>query len=201
MSHAALRAAEQGDAADEAGASDGASQLTPCVRWTVVERRGHVFTFRPTAKLARRLGMRPAPPVAATTGLGDWYANLIYHGPRQLILCTSDRSLLSVVLPARDAKRSLPTDLPAGLERVLRAIRVDDRRIREELDAMQQAVVGMPLSRSVLGSMNDFASGLLYRLDDDPAEPLEQLALDLSETPCSPLSYESPRDAARRLLA
>jgi hypothetical protein len=66
---------------------------------------------------------------------------------------------------------------------------------------MQQAMVGKPLSRSVLGSMNDFASGLLYRLDDDPAEPLEQLALDLSETPCSPLSYESPRDAARRLLA
>jgi len=139
--------------------------------------------------------------VAATTRLGDWYANLLYHGRRQLILCTSDRSLLSVVLPARDAKRSLPSDLPAGVGDLLRAIEIPDKRIQQELEAMQEAAVGKPLSRSVLGSMNDLASGLLYRLDDDPDEPFEQVALDLAETPCSPLGYDSPRETARRLLA
>jgi Domain of unknown function (DUF6933) len=137
----------------------------------------------------------------ATTKLGDWYGNLIYWGQRQFILCTSDRSLLSVVLPAEDAKRTLIASLPTSVGVLLTAIAVPASHIRQELDAMHESGVGKPSSRSVLGSMNDLASGLLYRLDDEPHSTLEQLALDLAETPCSPLGYDSPRERARRLLA
>jgi hypothetical protein len=161
-----------------------------------------VFTFRPTAKLAKRLGVHPASQVEpATTRLGDWYGNLIYHGPHQMILCTSDKSLLSVILPARDAKQSLVASLPIAVGSLLRAIGVPDRHVRQELDAMRESAMGKPLSRSVLGSMNDFVFGLLCRLDDDPRIPFEAVARELSETPCSPLSYDSPRKIARRLLA
>jgi hypothetical protein len=161
-----------------------------------------VFTFRPTARLAKRLGVRSAlQDQPATTRLGDWYGNLIYHGSHQMILCTSDKSLLTVVLPARDAKRSLVAALPASLGPLLRAIGVPAVRIQRELDAMRESAMGKPLSRSVLGSMNDLPYGLLYRLDDDPGTPFEEVALDLAETLCSPLGYDSPRETARRLLA
>lgn len=160
-----------------------------------------MFTFRPTAKLAMRLGARPlsdqGPP---TTCLGDWYGNLLRIGHRQLILCTSDRSLLSVVLPAKDAKGALYQILPVAVESLLHAIGVPEERTGVEMQAMLDSVVGKPVSRSVLGSMNDLAFGLTCRYEATPDAPLEELALELSNTRCSPLGSDSPCTVARRLL-
>jgi hypothetical protein len=161
-----------------------------------------VFRYRPTAKLAKRLGTQPAyQQHPTTTRLGDWYGNLLRFGHHQMILCTSDKSLLSVVLPAKDAKRSLAVSLPMAVASLLRAIGVRDLRIQSELDAMREAVIGKPLSRSVLGSMNDLAFGIMCRLDDDPGAPFLDLALELAETRCSPLGYDSPLTTARQLLS
>ena len=38
----------------------------------------------------------------STTALGDWYANLLSIRRARLVLLVSDRSLLSVLVPARD---------------------------------------------------------------------------------------------------
>ena len=161
-----------------------------------------MFTYRPTARLAKRLGTQPVPEhYPTTTRLGDWYGNLLRHGPHQMILCTSDKSRLSVVLPAKDAKHSLPVALPMGVGALLAAIGVRHVLIQAELDAMREAVIGKPISRSVLGSMNDFAFGIMCRLDDDPRAPFHELALELAETPCSPLGYDSPLKTARHLLS
>jgi len=160
-----------------------------------------VFTFRPTAKLAKRLGARPVPDhEPPTTRLGDWYGNLLRVGHHQLILCTSEKSLLSVVLPARDAKRTLSQTLPVAVASLLHALGVPQKRIGLEPQAMRMSVLGKPISRSVLGSMNDLAFGLICRLEATPEAPLEELALELAETLCSPLGYDAPRVVARRLL-
>jgi hypothetical protein len=60
--------------------------------------------------------------------------------------------------------------------------------------------VGKPVSRSVLGSMNDFAVAMEYHLQVEPQVPLLDLALRLGKTPCSPLGYDHPMLVARRLL-
>ena len=160
-----------------------------------------MFTFRGTTKLRTRLRIvasldeRPA-----TTRLGDWYGNLLYFGRRQLVLCTSQRSLLSVVLPARGLGITLLSDLRQGLGTVLERIGVERAAVLRELGEMDSMRHGKAVDRRVLGSMNDFALGLDYRLYAEPDEALVDLALDLAETPCSPLGFESPIDVARRLL-
>ena len=38
-----------------------------------------------------------------STKLGDWYAHLLFSRPR-VVLCVSERTLLPVLIPARDAR-------------------------------------------------------------------------------------------------
>jgi len=53
-----------------------------------------------------RLGVTSRPPVAPepTARLGNWYVHLVRLGPRQYVLATSERSLLTVILPARELR-------------------------------------------------------------------------------------------------
>jgi len=60
-----------------------------------------MFTIRCTKKLLRRVDDTETP-TASTTVLGDWYAKVLYSRPHQLVLCVSERSLLPVVLHAKE---------------------------------------------------------------------------------------------------
>src|SRR4029077_21257274 len=82
-----------------------------------------VVTLRCTRKLLRRMRVdRPQSNTAPTTVLGDWHVNLLLWRP-QLIHCMSDRSLLSVLLPAREAA-TFPNRLFRALLRLLRQLGV-----------------------------------------------------------------------------
>ena len=61
-----------------------------------------MMTLRCTKKLLSRVPHTPLaslPP--ATTALGDWYADLMIVRPQWLVLAVSEKSLLSVLVPAR----------------------------------------------------------------------------------------------------
>jgi hypothetical protein len=63
-----------------------------------------MFTLRCTQKLLARLKAVPAAqPQLPDTVLGDWYANLIRCGRTQVVLAVSERTLLPVVLQAKDS--------------------------------------------------------------------------------------------------
>jgi hypothetical protein len=161
-----------------------------------------VFTFRPTARLAKRLGIPSQPDhLRPTTTLGDWYANVIHLRPRHVVLCISETSLLPVVLSGQGLRKTMLSDFRTGVSGVLAAIGVDTFDISTELEEMRRFIVGKPLSRSVLGSMNDLAWGLECRLEADPEISLKDLALELAETPCGPLKYASPIEATRALFS
>src|SRR5258706_834415 len=53
----------------------------------------------------------PSPP---TSALGDWYVNLVQIGRQQVVLATSERSLLSVLFPARGLRQTLVLNLQAA---------------------------------------------------------------------------------------
>jgi hypothetical protein len=93
------------------------------------------------------------------------------------------------------------TDFRTGIIEILTAIGVDDFDISAELEEMRRFIVGKPLRRSVLGSMNDLAWGLECRLEADPRIPLKQLALELANTRCGPLKYDSPIEATGALFS
>src|SRR5437764_7588177 len=65
-------------------------------------RLSPMMTLRCTRNLLSRLGVILAPPeTLPTTALGDWYAELLVARPNWLVLCISEKTLLSVVVAAR----------------------------------------------------------------------------------------------------
>jgi hypothetical protein len=147
-----------------------------------------VFTLRCTAKLLKRLGgPNETSPAAPSTQLGDWYAHLLFTRP-QLVLCMSERTLLPVLIPARDASALVPR-LREGAVTMLRSLGMPEAAVAAEESAMAQAVIGRTASRQVLGSINDF----VWMLDSYPGHgTLLDVSLHLAETPCGPLQMNSP---------
>jgi hypothetical protein len=138
----------------------------------------------------------PSPP-PSTGRLGDWYANLLVMRPAHLVLCVSDRTLLPVIVPAKDIA-SLPTRLALAVGDMLRAIGVPEEPVIRELRQMVDWRIAKTANRRVLGSMNDFA----WMLDVDSGEPMTLLdrALLLAEVPCKPIGMDSPRRATLSLF-
>jgi hypothetical protein len=156
-----------------------------------------VFTLRCTAKLLRRLGgPHDTSPAAPSTRLGDWYAHLLFTRP-QLVVCVSERTLLPVLIPARDATALVPR-LREGAVRMLRSLGIPEAVVAAEATAMAQAVIGKTASRQVLGSMNAF----VWMLDSYLAhhDTLLDVSLHLAETPCGPLRMKAPRDETIRVF-
>lgn len=158
-----------------------------------------MYTLRCTAKLLKRLG----PPVEGaseppTNRLGDWYATLV-HAPRmQLVLMVSERTLLPLVVPAREASTFLER-APTALSEALFRLGVRPAAIEEELAAMARASIGRTVNRRVLGSMNDFLR--MMRSHPWPPPSLTELALWLAESPCGPIGMASPDDLTRKIFA
>jgi hypothetical protein len=156
-----------------------------------------MFTLRCTAKLRRRLGAtEEIAPTSPSTRLGDWYAHLLFSRP-QLVLCVSERTLLPVLVPARDGSLLVPR-LRDAVGQMLAALGVAGAAVASEQEAMANAVIGKTVSRQVLGSMNDFVRMLdAYR----GAGSLLEVSLRLAETPCGPLRMNSPREETIRAFS
>ena len=118
-----------------------------------------MYTLRLTRTLLAAFDPDPeasAPP-ATTTRLGDWQVQPIQAGRRALLLCTSERTLLTVVLPA-DALDALPQRLAIGLVALLRGLAVPEPVIAAEIDQMADGVVRPTYSRTTLGAMRGLAA-------------------------------------------
>jgi len=158
-----------------------------------------VYTLRCTGKLLRRLGpLTEVSREAPTTVLGDWYGTLVYAPAMQLVLLVSERTLLPVVVAAKES-RTLAGRFPLALARVLAELKVPLAVIDREMEAMAERWIGKTASRQVLGSMNDFQRMMPYH--PWPARSLTALALELAEAPCGPIGMRSPDDLTRELFA
>jgi hypothetical protein len=146
-----------------------------------------MITLCCSLKVRKRLGLpdKLPPPKPATTVLGNWYVSLQHFGKLQMILATSEASLLSVVFPARDLRLTLERNLQAGLGGVLLALGVNDEFITREQQEMEEVVYATTTNRSVIGSMNQLGMFLSYELERT-ADPLS-LALRLSDIPMTAL--------------
>jgi hypothetical protein len=83
-------------------------------------------------------------------------------------------------------------------------IGIPARVIKNEISHFDQIQFGKTVSRSVLGSMNDFAWH--YQIIADEAESKADLSLSnaelkLSQMPCKPLDYSFPSEIAQELLS
>ena len=144
-----------------------------------------MITLRCTRKLARRLTLTPGAELqGATNKLGDWYANTLNVGHQRLVLCVSERSLLSLVLPARDV-RQLPSRLPDAVSSLLARLGVPAAIAAQEVAAMLPISVGLTCNRSVVGSMVDLGREASFFLAPPfPRAPIADLELALAGVPC-----------------
>ena len=137
--------------------------------------------------------------MASSGVLGDWYANLLNCGTQRYVLCQSERTLLPVILPARN--ESFPAQFGLSLQRVPDALGVPSRSVGPEISAANEIQIARTRSRHVLGTMNDCAFNaqvyLAHALSDDPAL---EAALKLAEMPSKPIGYDSPGSLALSLF-
>ncbi|HEX7887866.1 MAG TPA: hypothetical protein VF522_00785 [Ramlibacter sp.] len=160
-----------------------------------------MLTLRCTQKLlARGLESTAGAEEPPTALLGDWYANVLSRRPQHLVLCISERTLLPVILPAKDAK-SLPKRLSEAVCLLLDRLGIEPGEIERERREMCAVRVGRTVSRGVLGSLNDLMFHLRVGLDMNPETSLVEQAHWLAETPCKPIEYASPAKATQALFA
>ncbi|WKB55441.1 DUF6933 domain-containing protein [Eleftheria terrae] len=154
-----------------------------------------MFTFRCTQKLLDRLNAAPvqesAPP---DTVLGDWYATLVRAGRIQVVLAVSERTLLPVVVPAREG-RSLVQRLTEALGPLLESLSLPAEVVTAERRAMQSWVIGKTASRRILGSLNDLVFQLQVGLVEFPDRTLLAQSLWLAQTPLKLIEYGAPNSA------
>ncbi len=86
-------------------------------------------------------------------------------GPQQYVLATSERSLLTVILPARALRTTIEGNLQVAVGQLLSALNIPMEVLSRELAEMQQVLMAPATNRRVLGSMNELAFHLRVRQD------------------------------------
>jgi hypothetical protein len=146
------------------------------------------------------MSVDPSPSNATpTTLLGDWHVNLLVWRP-QLIHCMNDRSLLSVLIPARESV-TFPGRLADALNRLLLRLGVSSEVVVHEHEAMNEFVVAPTNNRGILGCMRDAELALAYAVESGRYPSLEDLQWHLTEHIHRPTGYRHPGELAVELLA
>jgi hypothetical protein len=134
-----------------------------------------------------------------TTRLGDWYANLLFTKHQRLIICISERSLLPVFVAAREPS-TFVSRFQESVRSMLWTMGVPPDSLDLELREMARVQIGETASRSVLGSLNELILQAQFALGQQPEMDLLTLAMEVAETRCSAVKYESPWSATLALL-
>jgi hypothetical protein len=88
--------------------------------------------------------------------------HLARFGRQQIVLVTSERSLLTVLLPARQLRDSIEANFQAAVAELLTALRVPEHIVSRELAAMQPLSFAAASNRRIIGSINEFVWQLEY---------------------------------------
>lgn len=144
-----------------------------------------MVVIRGTKKFLARLGAPGGSGGESSGLLGDWYANLWFWRP-QVALFVNASTLLPVLVRAAPAN-SLLSRLPGAFAEVAGELGVSGPILDAEVAAMSEQSLATTSSRSVLGTMNEFAHlADNYRWMHDDFD-LVDVALWLAKVPCRPL--------------
>ncbi|MDP3630618.1 MAG: hypothetical protein Q8S43_06675, partial [Actinomycetota bacterium] len=176
----------------------GAQLMRKCVR----KARGAItlVVLRCTRKLLDRVGVPLESPPQSSSRLGDWYAKPFQIGRKRFILLMSGTSRLPVVMLDRDVV-NLGRDFPDALGAVLSALGVPDLAAAAEVELSREFVYAATDSRSMLGSLNDFALMAQHRSRDSGEIDVVGLSVELSGTPIIAMNFGFPRNVTLGLLA
>jgi hypothetical protein len=143
------------------------------------------MVVRGTKKFLDRVGRATTIETRSSGRLGDWYANPLFWRP-QVVLFLNERTRLPVLVPLAPAL-SVVDRFPTEFARVASRLGLTVAAVTAEVEAMTDWVLAKTSSRSLLGTMNEFAHlADNYRWRHDTID-LVDLSLWLAEVPVRPL--------------
>lgn len=155
--------------------------------------------FRCTAKLLKAMKATPVgEPQPARNRLGDWTANLVRVSRIQLVIAVSEPTRLGVVMDAAPYA-AVPERFQHALFHALLHIGIPAELAAEEASASLELAASN--SRSVLGTLNQFAEQVACDLYYGQACSAMQLTQRLSETVVlKPKHINFPADRVREVF-
>jgi hypothetical protein len=159
-----------------------------------------MITICCTSKLIKRTGFNTEAAFSdPTTALGNWYANILFFSHKQLVLFVSEKSRLGVITPAIEVK-SLASHLTHHLSTLLERLGAPPEEIAAEVREMADVHFSTTHSKSVLGSMNDYAFQVEMMIRESADINPLGMAVALSNMPVGPLKYGFPGEVTLDLL-
>lgn len=136
--------------------------------------------LRCTAKLLKAMKAAPAAQPAPTRNrLGEWTANLIRFSRIQLVVAVNDATRFGVVIDAAPYAQ-IPLRLTERIFKALLSIGIPADLAAEEAEAMRPLEFAASNSKSVLGTLNQYAvdvdCGLSYGCGHSATELSARLA-------------------------
>jgi hypothetical protein len=122
--------------------------------------------LRCTKKLLTELKTKPSEGVTSSDEMGCWHANLLRIDRRKCILFTHDVTLYSFLIPGfkKPQFENFREVFGQHLFKNLLWENFPQNQIEIVLDEHREVIIAKTNNRSVLGSMNDLAFQLKYRI-------------------------------------
>ncbi len=164
--------------------------------------------IRCTRKLLAQMGRhatRAAQSAASEESALDWYANLLWIDRRKCVLFTNVGTLFGFLVPdvLKAWLRRLPELFVDHLRANLAYGGFEAADVRTALRLFAEPAIQRATSRSVLGSMNDYAGQLRVHIEMDGGLcRCSILAINqkVSESPMSAIGYSRGNVELRRVL-
>jgi hypothetical protein len=155
---------------------------------------GIVLLFRPTQKLASRLGWKlPAVTPPTRNWVTDWCVQDFSAGRIRYLLFANTASLYPVIVRARGVNtlESLVRAFEIGVRQTLKGTAGEGHLERWILPELSKVELGRIPGRSLLGSTNDFIRMAYFDLHEDGVS-VEDTSRRLAQVPMTYLGFKSP---------
>ncbi len=137
--------------------------------------------LRCTAKLLKAMKARPvAEPAPATNRLGEWTANLVRVERIQRVLAVSEPTRFAVVLDAAPYA-TVPERFSQALFKALLHLDIPADMAATEAEAVRPMELAKTSSKSVLGTLNQFALDIESAMWQDRAHSAGELTRLLAD--------------------
>ena len=155
-----------------------------------------MLVLRCTAKLLRELESHPASidGLENAHGINVWFANLLRLDRRKCVLLTNEKTLFSFFVPGlkREQFRKFGEVFAENLAERLTSEGLGPRQALKLLDDCSEVTITKTNSKSTLGSMNDLALQIEYRIKGYGGIEnidLKRLNRDINRVPMGALDY------------
>ena len=145
-------------------------------------------------------------PVELTTGLGNWYANLLRIDRKKCILFTNEKTLYSFLIPKvkKENLKNIVEDFLFNLNLNLQAEGIPIEVISKVMQEYSDIGFAKTANKHVLGSMNELTFQYKYLIINryEGIENVRILAVnkEINRTIMGGINYLHPIEALRELL-